>query len=177
MSQLFQRLESGRWQALKLAGETLSLIGESASVADGSAAATTPSPGPVLRRLASGSGDAWVILAPASAPVRVNGQQLHTGLRVLAHRDAVQLGAAPPLYFSSERVAVIEPYPGGRVPVFCPRDKTVITAGSPAARCPSCSSWFHQSEALPCLNYGEVCPICGERTELDGELRWTPGEV
>lgn len=181
MCQLFHRLESGEWQALALAGETLSLIGESASVAVGSAAASPPSHAPVLRRLASPSGDTWLLLAPESSKVRVNGRPLVTGLWVLSHRDAVQLGAAPPLFFSTERVAVIEPFAGGPDPVFCPRCKTVVAAGSPAARCPSCSTVFHQSEALPCFDYGEisgeVCPICGERTALDGELRWTPAEV
>ncbi len=129
---------------------------------------------PLLRRVGSRDPEAWTLIAAASASVRVNGQTLPSGLKLLRHRDAVQVAAAQPLFYSAERIPVVRPFPGAPEPIFCVRSKTQLQLGDPAVQCKSCSCWFVQTDSIPAFTYGPSCPICGARTALDGELEWQP---
>lgn len=136
---------------------------------------------PLLQR-GGGPGPPWVILAAAGCGVRVNGVPLVLGLRVLDHRDEILLPAATPgepcrFYFSTERLARVEPFPAPNGPATCARCKQPINPGDPAVQCPSCGVWHHQSEKWPCWTYSDRCARCDTPTDLDGDYRWTPEDM
>lgn len=124
----------------------------------------------------SGGRESFVLLARQTHSIRVNGAPLQTGFRVLRDRDSIQLADRSPIYFSNQRLPVIEPLPETDEPRFCPRCKTLIEPGSPAVHCVNCGSWYHQSDEFPCWNYSDTCH-CGLPTALDGDYRWTPNEL
>ena len=138
----------------------------------------------LLRAGGSGS-ELWAVLGSQS--VFVNGDPLLLGIRVLTDRDELRIGGEPPFYFSSERLAKVEPFPGVDRRTFCARCKTEIYEGTPAVKCPNCNVWCHESgseasgpgseaDALPCWSYpGTVsCPMCGQSNDFDAGYRWTP---
>jgi hypothetical protein len=87
-------------------------------------------------------------------------------------------GAAPhPLFFSTERLAAVAPYPAGDRRGSCPRCKQLLTVGDAAVRCPSCGLWHHATDELPCWTYGEHCAACQQVTSLDAGFQWTPEEL
>jgi hypothetical protein len=120
--------------------------------------------------------DSFALLARTRHSVRVNGVPLQTGIRVLRDRDSIQLANRPPMYFSSQRLPVVEPFPETDEPRYCPRCKSSIEPGTPAVRCVACGSWYHQSDEFPCWTYADSC-VCGHPTNLDGDYRWTPHEI
>jgi hypothetical protein len=144
---------------------------------DGPASAASPGAAPPpdvpahLWRSMTPDGEAWIILG--SAAVRVNGEPLDVGIRVLRDRDELRAGDRR-AFFSTESLAKIVPFPGGERPTFCPRSRLEITPGSPAVACPQCKVWHHQSEELPCWTYSERCATCDQSTALDAGFRWTP---
>ncbi len=131
--------------------------------------------GAVLLRSGGTTRERWMLVGSGS--VRINGTPLAAGIRVLRDRDEIRLNGGPPVYFSTERLARVEPFPGAERQVFCPRCKLPIETGAPAVLCPGCSTWFHQTTDLPCFTYAETCPLCDHQTTLDGEYRWTPEEL
>ena len=130
-------------------------------------------PARLLRRSTS-QRDVWVLVGPPC--VRVNGDPLDTGIRVLRDRDELR-AATSRIFFSVESLPVIEPFPGSAQPTFCPRCKLEIAPGSPAVCCPQCSVWHHQSDELPCWTYAECCTLCDQPTPLDAGFRWTPEDL
>jgi hypothetical protein len=122
-------------------------------------------------RLRAVATDAWVLLARPGAAVRINGRRV--GVRVLRERDEIVVGAAR-AFFSTERLAQVEAFPGGSAAIFCPRCKQEIAHGSLAVRCPGCGSWYHQREELGCWLYSQRCQHCAQATPLDGGFRWEP---
>jgi len=119
----------------------------------------------------------WVLLGNETCGVRINGQSLLAGLSVLRDRDEILIGGRSRLYFSTEQLAKVEPFPGGDDPAFCARCRQPIQPGAPAVRCPFCGHWCEQSEAKPCWTYGPTCPLCEQLTAFDAGLRWTPNEM
>jgi hypothetical protein len=91
--------------------------------------------------------DSWILLASPSAPVRVNGASLPWGIRVLQDRDEIAVEDHPPLYFSVESVAQVEPLPEMGLRVACPRCRGEVKPGSATVRCPAprCGVWYHES--------------------------------
>jgi hypothetical protein len=172
MAHLWARTESGDWEAVKVEGDVFALVCGPQPVArpdtDGAA---------LCRRTAAGAREAWVLLNPPTVDLRLNGAPLHTGIRVLEDRDAIQLSDGSPTYFSSERLAEVELFPGSPEAVYCPRCKTEIEAGTPAVRCPGCDSWIHQSEVFGCWLYAEHCALCDHPTALDAGFRWSPEDL
>src|SRR5262249_56462223 len=81
-----------------------------------------------------------VILGPAS--VRVNGEPLAAGIRVLRERDEFCVGTARH-FFSTEALAAVTPAPESATPPRCPRCTTTILADSPSVRCPQCTLLHH----------------------------------
>lgn len=126
------------------------------------------------------SNDTWILLIEPSAPVWVNGQAVTLGVRILRDRDEIRMGRLQPttLFFSTERMAAVEPFPGADRPIHCPRCKTELAVGVPAVRCPNpqCGLWHHQAPEsnLPCWTYDTRCASCDQQTALDAGYRWTP---
>jgi hypothetical protein len=123
--------------------------------------------------------DRWALVAQPDADVRVNGQSVVLGIRVLADRDAIQVGNGEPMFFSAERVPQVETATTSGAPVACPRCRQDIVPGSPVVRCPGCDVIHHQSSDLPCWTGYErarfaTCALCDTPATLAGDLRWTP---
>lgn len=125
-----------------------------------------------------GAGERWLLVARAGVDLHVNDRPVSAGTRVLRDKDEIRLGAgAVPIFFSTERVARIEPFEGSGVAASCPRCRLPLEAGAPAVRCPSCGVAHHQREGLLCWTYAESCAVCGHPTPLDAELQWVPEAV
>lgn len=120
-------------------------------------------------------GACWYILSPAGAQVRVNGETLFLGTRSLKHRDEILVDGAR-FFFSTERLAVIEPLPELDHAVHCARCKQPVAAGVLAVRCPGCGAWHHQNEQFGCWAYAAKCALCDFATEMSGGYRWTPDQ-
>ena len=168
------------WAALALAGEAYGLT-EAGLVGreEGGDERPEPSQDPLLRR---GGGEQWVLLAGNRSGVRVNGVPLLLGMHVLGDHDEIFVPTpAEPrrFYFSTERLARVEPFPAADGAATCPRCKQPIEQGDPAVRCPSssCGVWHHQSEKWPCWTYSDRCALCPTSTALDSGYRWTPEEL
>lgn len=126
-----------------------------------------------LRRTAHGR-EEWHLVAEPGACVAVNGLPVATGLRTLADRDELRVPGLGRLYFSSERLARVEPLPETGREVSCPRCRQRIAPLAPAVRCPGCDLWHHQSDDLPCWTYAVTCALCQQSTEASAGFRWTP---
>jgi hypothetical protein len=127
------------------------------------------------------AGPSALLLAAPGVWVRVNGQPVLGGLRVLEHRDEVLLPAAR-LFFSVEttpRVVTYQPAAGERAPT-CPICRGPIRQGMQAVQCPGCGRWFHQGEAAdgkpgkPCWTYVPTCRFCSHPTSFAAEAAWHP---
>jgi uncharacterized C2H2 Zn-finger protein len=163
------------WRAETLAADLIDL-GSGAPVACAQdACKKSPSPA-LLVRDRDTAADAWALLADDH--VYLNGTRLFAGLAVLRDRDELQVrtaeGKRVRLFFSTERVAAIEPFAGSEQAMRCPRCRNPIEQGEPVVRCPSCNVIHHQAETRPCWTYARTCALCDATTTLDGSYRWTP---
>jgi hypothetical protein len=131
----------------------------------------------VLRRTGDGPDPWWSLLIPAAVPALVNGAPSPLGLVVLADRDEIRVPGSGPVFFSTETLAAIVPLPAEAVSGRCPRCRQAIAAGTAAVKCPTCSLWYHQSDALPCFTYSDRCAACARPTALDAGFSWSPEEV
>jgi hypothetical protein len=129
----------------------------------------------LLLRLANPP-ETWALVGGPER-VRVNGSPLLLGLAVLDDRDELQVSAEHTLFFSTERIVKVEPYPNSGARGFCPRCKLSIESGSQAVRCPRCSLWHHQGDEMPCWTYSATCAVCAQPTALDAGFRWTPEDL
>ncbi len=161
--------------AFRLQGEGFDLsAGPPRPVADSLAAGTAPTA--IVLSARRGSPPPWVLIVKDSTPATVNAMPVVTGIRVLADRDEICIADVGLLYFSTEVLPVIEPYPGGSRAAYCPRCKLQIEAGMPAVRCPECGVYHHQLEERPCYTYAPACAVCGAPAELGAGYRWIPEE-
>ena len=128
----------------------------------------------LLRHGTAGS-EEWVLVAGGTRSARVNGVPVCLGMRALGHKDEIAIDCQR-AFFSTERMARVEPFPGAERPVFCPRCKLEIEKGTPAVRCPNpeCGLWHHESTELNCWTYTPQCSTCSQETELGGDYRWIP---
>jgi hypothetical protein len=168
--------KSEQWTIVPLTKDALQLPAHPAPAARPATDAPTPTARVVIRRhRAEGVSEAWLVLAPAPSAVRVNGAALSQGLHLLQDKDELQLAGTPPLYFSTERVAAVEAFPGAERAMLCPRCKMEMQAGQAAVRCPVCRTWYHQVEPdLNCYTYALRCQVCAKETKLGGSLEWVP---
>jgi len=119
----------------------------------------------------------WIMLAGRRIAVRVNGQPLALGIRALRDKDEIVAGGHR-LFFSTEELARVTPFPGMERSVFCPRCKQKLEPGDPAVCCPLCRAWSHQSEILPCWQYAPTCALCQQQsTALDAEFNFNPANL
>jgi len=130
----------------------------------------------LLRAGAHGSVE-WLLLAPTDRVVRINGMALPAGIAVLSDRDEIAEVPGRSLFFSTERLAVVEPMPAFDPLLVCPRCKQPIATGSPSVCCPQCGLWYHQTDELPCWRYSSTCSQCPAPTAVDAGFQWTPEEV
>lgn len=136
--------------------------------------------GPVLVRKQDPLGEeCWALLCKSHGRTRVNGAPVFIGVRMLSDRDLIALGAGQRVFYSSERVAQIEPYPGGDDSTCCVRCKLPLLPDTPAVRCPApgCGFWHHQSDEQPCWDYRDGCTSCGHPTAFDAGFQWSPSEL
>jgi hypothetical protein len=122
-----------------------------------------------------------VLLVEPSVWVRVNGQPVLGGLRVLEHKDEILL-AETRLYFSMETAPLVTVYrlPEGLRAPICPICRGPIRDGMRAVQCPGCGRWFHQLDAegdrsaKSCWTYAPTCRFCSHPTAFDAEAAWRP---
>jgi hypothetical protein len=128
-----------------------------------------------------GTERAAVLMVRPDVWVRVNGQAILGGVRVLEHKDEVLL-AETRLYFSTETAPIVSVYrlaEGGRAPI-CPICRGPIRDGIQAVQCPGCGRWFHQLDAegdrpaKSCWTYAPTCRFCSHPTAFDAEAAWRP---
>ncbi len=132
---------------------------------------------PALIRAVNAAGaECWVLVTEADSGVRVNGQA-PPPIRILADKDEISAPGAGRRFFSTERLARVEPFEGP-TDLCCPRCKELIKPGSAVVRCPGCGVVHHQTDVdLPCWTHVDRCALCGHPTALDAGFRWTPQEI
>jgi hypothetical protein len=118
----------------------------------------------------------WVLLCRPNE-MRVNGESVALGIRVLADRDEIVPAPGVRVFFSSERLAEVVPFPGSPQPTMCPRCYQAIADGEPSVRCPGCGVAYHESPdtGRACWTYAK-CGVCGRDTSLDAGYRWAPDQ-
>jgi hypothetical protein len=177
MSLMWIRVEADSWSAHELDNAAYALRPTAPTLTRHEPGSRPASDGALLLPCtSSAASDTFALVVRPAHAARVNGVVLQNGMRMLRDRDSIQLGDRSPVYFSSEQQPTVEPLPESDQPLFCPRCKAVIETGSPAVRCVSCGSWYHQTDDFPCWTYSESC-VCGHPTALDGDYRWCPDEL
>jgi len=176
-------MSDGEWKPLDLGNEGCVLgPGGSSFVGASLSVQGNLTPRLSIRPIHGLQEDSWALLASPLARPLVNGLPIHHGIVVLSDRDEIRhapyrnavSAAASPVYFSTERVAVVLPYsPTGRSGL-CPRCKQAMAPGEDAVRCPGCGVWHHSTTALPCWTYGDQCAACDHPTSIEAGFRWTP---
>ncbi|MBN2507573.1 MAG: hypothetical protein JXQ71_12850 [Verrucomicrobia bacterium] len=147
------------------------------------AASDPPDAGAVATLLCLGGAgirQRWALCMRQPGGLHLNGQPVFLGQMPLRHRDEIVLPGGRRMFFSTERPAVITPFPGADQPVSCPRCRREIEPGQPAVCCPGCGVWSHQIPGyLPCYAYEDTktCPACPHPNNLDGSLTWSPEDI
>jgi hypothetical protein len=172
VAHLWVKDSTGEWMAMPLAGDGI------CPVQFGEAKPAMQDPAFIMSCQHSGERN-WVLVAGRGTPVWVNGRFFHAGIRILQDRDDVRIHNQPSLFFSTEQLAQVVPFPSGPSPVFCPRCKQPFVDGTPSVQCPRCGLWEHQDEAqgLGCWGYAATCAVCDQLTDLQSGFRWTPSEL
>jgi hypothetical protein len=187
MAHLWIRDDEQNWTAHALDGHDFDLVPNPPQAID-LARDPVADPDPMARaphvllcQTRIGSRELWALVAGRLHDVRVNGLPVATGVRVLADRDEIRVDGADARFFSTERQARAEPFPGSEEPVYCARCKDRLEMGQPAVRCPSCDVWYHQFEKdgkrRPCWTYADTCALCPRSTDLDGGYSWSPASL
>lgn len=130
--------------------------------------------GALLLRSRAGDDEAWLLMCIDRNAIALNGEVVHGAIRVLADRDEIRVAGCGRVFFSTERLARVEPFPGADKRLDCPRCKLEIEVAQAAVRCPnpSCGRWFHQLAERPCWTYADC--VCSQPTALDNGYRWSP---
>jgi hypothetical protein len=134
-----------------------------------------------ILQIREGARASHVLIIGSGEEVRVNGQPVMGGFRVLQHRDELVVETAR-LFFSAESTPVLETYhhdESARRPK-CGVCRAEIRDGQTVVRCPGCNRIFHQIAAAGdapeknCFSYSAQCPFCQHPTSLTGETSWRP---
>jgi hypothetical protein len=167
-------LQQLAWQAVACEGGMFELA---AVLRDKLGLSGSSSARAILLRVSGSPQEYWVLVGDGS--IRVNGTPLAGGIRVLQHRDEIHVGENPPVYFSTERPARVEVFPGAERPIRCPRCRLEIRPGDLAVQCGRCRIWHHEHEEYRCWTYpeAETCAACQvQPNTLDEGLSWFPEE-
>lgn len=136
-------------------------------------------PGIALVSLASSS----ALLAREFVRIRINGESVVAGVRMLDHRDEILIGRKL-FYFSTQtapQVVVYSATEGQRLPI-CGICRGPLRDGMTGVCCPGCNRWYHQQDASgelsakPCWTYAPQCRFCKHPTAFDTEGMWQPGD-
>ncbi len=184
MAQLWHLGSPGLWQAQTLPPELEAVAlapGLPAASRDSAMTAGAAGPNSPLLLAADAEGPPrWAVLSPCGIRVKINGDTLRCGIRMLRDKDEIVAGGAR-FFFSVESLAEVIPFPGSDPArrVFCARCKGDLKAGVPSVRCPGCGSWHHQDEGgeLPCWTYAAPCALCAQPTAFDAGFQWTPEDL
>ena len=179
MSLLWVKNEDGAWVDHALDNDLVA-IGPDAAMPMVAPDARGSHSGTLLVRSGDTHGlDRWLIICSPGSRTRVNGALLPTGVRALVDRDAIALGDRQVLFFSSEQLAQVLPFPGKDDHTSCIRCKLPLESGTPAVRCPApkCGFWHHQSDDQSCWTYTAACASCGHSTAFDAGFQWSPWEL
>jgi hypothetical protein len=163
-----------KWTRQPITGGSVSFAPRVHTHASSSAPRNSPGEVIIKRFKKSDNSNFWALLCITGWGTRVNGTPLSGGLHILRDRDEIQIDTDLLVYFSTEELAVVEPFPRHDHPIFCARCRQQMAAESPAVKCPSCGHWCEQSEDKPCWTYGDTCPLCQQPTAFDTGLRWSP---
>ena len=184
MAHLWIEVDGGQqpaWEVSPLKEKAYRISGDGRPLAVSAGEGGLPGAAGVLVRRGAGPADQWVLLAGAASRIGINGSPLVLGARVLRDRDEILTrgpsGTLRRYYYSAERMARVEPFPGAGQPVCCPRCKQLIEVGVPAVQCPQCGAWHHESTeaSLPCWSYHSRCAaLCDQPTAIGAGFRWTP---
>ncbi len=118
------------------------------------------------------SDSGWVLVCPPGS-FWVNGEPVVLGMRVLTDRDELVTPSGR-MFFSTESLATVVPFPGAASPLTCPRCAREIALGADAVRCPACGTWYHEGEdGRNCYTYG-VCLSCDRDPSLGDGYRFDP---
>jgi hypothetical protein len=152
---------AGAWQARALAGGRV-LAGDELALAG---IAFVPLP----------RGQAALLVRPG-VRVRVNGEPVFGGVRLLEHKDEVLIGARR-VVFSGEATPVVTTFTAaGQRPPVCPVCRGPVREGTQAVQCPGCGRWFHQQDAKTCWTYAATCRFCNHPTSFSAETCWRPDQ-
>jgi hypothetical protein len=111
----------------------------------------------------------YLLLVKPGAGVRLNGRQ-PLSLSLLQDRDEITLGKTA-VYFTTETLPVVVPFPGSADTLFCARCKGALNTGELALQCPGCQLWYHAHDTRPCWTYHTHC-VCAYPTH--GDFVWRP---
>lgn len=176
MPQLFVARQGAPWLIAPLSGDSFVLSPDANTPVRTNRGPIDGHNGLYVLRAGTGSAPCWVLLNMQSAlRFRVNGERPLFDLHVLRHQDEISLEESTRMYFSTERLPRVEPYPGVKESAHCPRCRQLIDPGAPSVQCPGCDVWHHQFDnELPCWTYAETCSLCDHPTPLNDAFRWVP---
>ncbi len=175
MAHLWVETAEGAWAVMPLRAGAVRL-GVHPPRAAVAAAEAVLQPGAVIVPCSGRRLGVWALIGGKGSDVRINGAAPPAGIRVLSDRDEIIVDNLPRVFFSTERLAEVEEFPGADSTVYCPRCRQVIPPPprSPVVKCPGCGVFYHQSSDLPCWTYADVCSLCPQATALDTGYQWTP---
>lgn len=179
MSAFFLPGQSDAWRVCEPAGFPVALMSDPLDIIPWQGTGRGLRRLPSIHRVAPSAGLAgFSLLVPRDCAVRVNQSPVVSGLRVLRHRDAIRIGQAPVLYFTTERLARVETFPGFDQPTHCPRCRREILAGDAVVQCPACKITMHEMPANErgCWSYATTC-VCGGPTDFSAGYQWHPGDL
>ncbi len=105
-----------------------------------------------------------LLLSPAGARVRVNGQPAPR-VALLGVKDQVQIGGGPALHVTAYHAARVGPTPEGLLGKECPVCRVPL-AGTTVYVCPGCGAALHCEgeekgpDRLECARLSSECPAC-----------------
>jgi len=176
VAHLWVATEMGEWAVMPLGTAAVSL-GSHPPQAVEAAIELALRPGAVIMLCSSRGSSVWALIGGKGSDVRVNGVPLAAGIRILNDCDEISVDSLPKVFFSTERLAAVEEFPGADSAAYCPRCKQTIAPRHPAVKCPACGVFYHQSADLPCWTYADLCSLCPQATALDTGYQWTPEEL
>lgn len=176
MAHLWMQEATGGWVIVPLESDPLALDGMPPRRLQASRLAPEARGGAFVMPFEQDGMERWALVDDGGR-VRINGHPPAAGLRILEDRDEIRIAAGATAFFSSEKAARVEPFPGAERPVHCPRCKLAIDPGAPAVGCPRCAIWHHQSDRYPCWTYAERCALCDQETALDAGFRFSPEDL
>jgi hypothetical protein len=179
MAHLWMKNETNRWAMQALDADGYGLPGERPVCLPSLSEDAAGPCGIAVRRIDDPSGVQWVLLVRPGTHVSINGMPLRVGAAVLDNRDEVRTPDGRVIFFSTETLARVEPFPADGRRMFCPRCKQQINDGDSAVKCPGpdCGLWHHESADMPCWSYCAECSGCAQQTALDTGFRWTPEDL